>query len=189
MSEPEPTAALWQPDPATVDLWPKLSPGLDITVEKLPWEANRTVVRYDAQVVESPVATPWVEVKATWTMGRAVVSGLVFERGDELREFFSPRHPFNAFGLYASDGSFKGWYGNVTHTARLRREDDTLVLTWPDLVLDLVVLPDGTSIDLDDDELAGSRLPERAPDLTHQMLAAREELRRLFSDGFFPTRS
>jgi hypothetical protein len=40
---------------------------------------------------------------------RAVdVNGLVFEPGDELREFFSPMHPFNAFAVYAADGALKG---------------------------------------------------------------------------------
>ena len=163
-----------------------LQPDLDITIEKSPWEPDREPVRYAARVVDSPIAAPWVETEATWTMGPANVSGLIFERGDPLREFFSPRHPFNAFGVYAPDGTFKGWYGNVTRTTRLREEGDTLVLTWPDLVLDLVVLPDGTSVDLDDDELAESGIADHEPELTRQMLAARDELRRLLLEGFFP---
>jgi hypothetical protein len=75
----------------------------------------------------------------------------------------------------------------VTRTARLTREEDTLVLTWPDLVLDLVMLPDGTKIPLDDEELAASSFPDREPDLTRQMIAARDELRRLLESGYFPT--
>lgn len=184
----EPEGALWQPDPATLDLWPAVQPGLVITVEKLPWEPDRDGVRYDALVVESPVAAPWVEVRARWTLGRADVGGLTFEQGDELCEFFSPRHPFNVFAVYRQDGAFKGWYGNVTRTARLRPAGDGLMLTWPDLVLDLVMLPDGTAVDLDDDELAASGIPEREPDLARQMVAARDEVRRLLQAGYFPTR-
>ena len=38
----------------------------------------------------------------------------------------------------------------------------------------------------DDDELAASGLPERDPDLTRQMIDAREVLRRLLREGYFP---
>jgi predicted RNA-binding protein associated with RNAse of E/G family len=114
------------------------------------------------------------------------VAGLRFEPGDQIREFFSPRHPFNVFGVHAPGGAFRGWYGNVTRTARLAHEEDALVLTWPDLVLDVVMLPDGSVSLLDDDELQASGLLSREPDLARQIVAAREELQRLLEAGFFP---
>jgi hypothetical protein len=183
----EPYGALWQPDPDTLPLWDGLTPGMNVLVEKSPWEAEREIVRYRAEVVQSHVPSPWVEVLASWTMKDVNVAGLPFRTGDELREFFSPRHPYNAFAVYAPDSALRGWYGNVTRTARLRREGDGLVLTWPDLVLDVIVLPDGTVIMVDDDEIDASGYRETAPWLVDQMFDARKELLQLLKSGFFPT--
>jgi predicted RNA-binding protein associated with RNAse of E/G family len=182
----EPSGALWQPDPHTLDLWPEIQPGMSIIVEKVPWETDRHPVRYDATVLSSSVEAPWIETRAQWTMATTNVFGIVFEQGAELREFFSARHPFNVFGVYAPDGAFRGWYGNVTWPARLTREDDSLTLTWPDLVLDLVMLPDGSTIMLDDDEIDASGLRESSPWIIDQMFAARKELKGLLETGFFP---
>lgn len=182
----EPYGALWQPNPDTLIVWPYLAPGDHITVEKLPWEDDRAPLRYPATVLPSRAPEPWVEVRAQWTLAPVDVAGLHFEPGDEVREFFSPRHPFNVFGVHAPDGTFRGWYGNVTRTARLAREEDTLVLTWPDLMLDLVMLPDGSVTLLDDDELDASPLLSRETDLARQIVEARNELRRLLDSGFFP---
>jgi hypothetical protein len=183
----EPYGSLWQPHLATLDLWPQLHPNLDILIEKRNEFGSDGPV-YPGRIVESPVPEPWIEVQATWTMGLVDVSGLRFEDGDELREFFSPRHPFNAFALYGPGGIFKGWYGNVTRPARCERRDDMLVVAWPDMILDLVMLPDGTMSDLDDDELSESDLLDRDPHLTRQMIDAREHLRRLLRERFFYAR-
>jgi L-amino acid N-acyltransferase YncA len=182
----EPRGALWQPDPETLDLWDTLSPGTDLVIEKRPWESDRSPIRYEATLVASAIESPWIEARAEWTMDTTDAFGLVFEKGSELREFFSPRHPFNVFGVYAPDGDFRGWYGNVTWPARAEREGETLILAWPDLVLDLVMLPDGSTIMLDDDELDASGLRESSPRIVDQMIAARDELKRLLKTGFFP---
>lgn len=182
----EPSGALWQPDLDALGLWGHFTPGTSITIEKQPWEHDRPPLRYDAVVLDSSVASPWIETQAHWTMKTVDVSGLLFEPGSELREFFSPRHPFNVFGVYAPDGDFRGWYGNVTWPSRAYRDGGGLVLAWPDLVLDLVMLPNGTVVLLDDDEVEASGLPKSSPWIIDQMIAAREELRRLLENGFFP---
>ena len=179
---------LWLPDVATLELWPELTPGTEILVEKRDEFSGDGPV-YPALIVETSIGEPWIEVRATWLSGRVDVSGLQFHDGDELREFFSPHHPFNAFALYSPDSRLKGWYANVTRPARCERRNDTLVVAWPDLILDLVMLPDRTVIEIDDEELAASGLPERDPNLTGQIVDARNELRRLLQDGFFPERS
>lgn len=184
----EPYGALWQPDPGTLPQWDRLTPGQGVLIEKVPWEGGRNIVRYEGEIVRSVVPSPWVEVRASWTMTEVNVAGLPFRNGDELREFFSPRHPYNAFAVYALDGTLRGWYGNVTHTARLRQEDGRLVLSWPDLVLDLVMLPDGSAIMVDDDEVDGSGFRSTAPWLVDQMFDARTELLGLLKRGFFPLR-
>lgn len=185
--EGEPHGALWQSDLPTLQLWPELTPGLEVLIEKRN-EFGKDGPIYPGTIIESSVPEPWIEVRATWTLGQVQVSGLRFEIDDELREFFSPRHPFNAFAVYSPKGELRGWYGNVTRPARCERRDGTLLVAWPDMMLDLVMLPDGTSVDLDDDELTESRFPQREPDMTRQMFDARETLRGLLHEGFFPIR-
>lgn len=181
----KPHRSLWLPDLSTLALWPELTPGTKILVEKQN-EFSGDGPIYPALIMESTVGEPWIEVRATWTMDDVDVSGLQFQDGDELREFFSPRHPFNAFAVYSPDGPFKGWYANVTRPARCKHRDEALVVAWPDLILDLVMLPDGTIIDVDDEEFTTSGLPEHAPNLASQIVDARNELRRLLTGGFFP---
>jgi L-amino acid N-acyltransferase YncA len=181
-----PVHGLWQPDAATVAAWPSLTPGTSITILKRQPDGSDGP-SYPAVVMETAAPSPWIEVQATWTMRAVDVNGLVFEPGDELREFFSPMHPFNAFAVYAADGALKGWYGNATRPALLDTAGATPVVIWPDLYLDLVVLPDGTMIELDDDELDASDLPTTDPELAAQIIEARDYLRGLLRQGLFPT--
>lgn len=182
----EPEGALWQPDPATLDLWPELRAGLDIQIEKHFPEPGREPIRYDATVLQTSMPEPWVECRGIWTFDTVDVSGLVFERGGELREFFSPRHPFNVFAVYGASGNLNGWYANLTRTARLYRDGETLILAWPDLVLDVVMLPDGSYSLLDEDEIEATGLRETSPWLVDQMFSARDALLRMLENGFFP---
>lgn len=184
----EPHGALWQPDLATLELWPTLLPGDSILVEKRNEFATNGPV-YPAVIVESAMPEPWIEVRATWTTSDIDVAGLPFLKGDELREFFSPRHPFNAFAIYSPDGELRGWYANVTRPTRCERRQNQLLIAWPDLILDLAMLPDGSISALDEDELEDSGLARSHPELRHQIIAARDELRRLLVEGFFPRQS
>ena len=61
------------------------------------------------------------------------------------------------------------------------------MLAWPDLVLDLVMLPDSPAIMVDDDEIDASGFRTTAPWLVDQMFDARDELFQLFKSVFFPT--
>jgi predicted RNA-binding protein associated with RNAse of E/G family len=152
-----------------------LEPGTTITVAKWSPE-GKEVTRYSAVVVQTSVPEPWVEVEATWTHQRVDVSGLVFEPGDTLREFFSPLHPYNAFAVYAPEGALRGWYGNVTYPAFVVNEATGPLLVWHDLYLDAVILPDGTTHLLDDDELEESGLPRTNPAFAAAIVRARADL-------------
>lgn len=176
---------LWTPDDSTLRLWLRLTPGTAILVEKRDEFGDDGPI-YPAVIAESPVPAPWIEVHATWTMKDIDVGGLPFRVGDAMREFFSPRHPFNAFAIISPGGDLRGWYANVTRPALCEERDGTLLVAWPDLFLDVVMFPDGTIANLDDDELAATGLPDRDPTLTRQILAARDELTRLLREGFFP---
>jgi len=182
-----PVHGLWQPDDASIAAWDRLTPGAAILVMKRQPDGSDGPT-YPAVVMESTAPAPWVEVRAEWAMREVDAHGLLFSPGDELREFFSPLHPFNAFAVYAPGGSLKGWYGNVTRPARLDISGDHPRLVWPDLVLDVIQLADGTLHELDDDELAASGLPDTDSTLAAQVADAREHLRGLLRQGFFPRR-
>ncbi|MGB3307039.1 MAG: DUF402 domain-containing protein [Thermomicrobiales bacterium] len=142
---------LWRPDTPTLALWDDLRPGRAVTIVKQGFSGAETA-RYPGTVIGDAGDDPWRTVVAHWTMKDVTEGGLTFATGDTLHERFSPRHPFNAFAVTDVAGAFKGWYANVTWPALLRRERDQLILTWRDLILDVVILPDGTVTCLDEDE-------------------------------------
>ena len=105
-----------------------------------------------------------------------VVAGLEFCPGDTVREFFSASHPFNAFAVMSPEGTLRGWYGNVTYPATNETIDGEPTLVWHDLYLDVVMLPDGSQILLDDDELAASGIPANDPVFAGAIEQARRDL-------------
>lgn len=165
----------WRADPASVSMLARLPAEASITVVKRAPDGSETT-RYSALVVQTGAPSPWIEVEATWRHRAVNVAGLMFEPGDTLREFFSALHPFNAFALLSPSGSFKGWYGNVTFPAFLTGEVEAPTLVWHDLYLDVVVLSDGSTSLLDDDELAESPLPRSDPGFASAIEAARLDL-------------
>ncbi|MGH2613867.1 MAG: DUF402 domain-containing protein [Thermomicrobiales bacterium] len=125
----------------------------------------------------------WVVVDTTWICRTVALDGLTFSTGDSLHEWFSPQHFFNAFAIYRPDGRFVGWYANVTYPAHLDEASVPPVLSWHDLYVDLVGLPDGSFTIRDDDELLASGLRERDPALYERIVQAREELIARFTQG------
>ena len=158
--------------------WPALLTGTALTIVKLAPDGSQAA-RYRGDVVgHNPDS--WLLVQATWTNRRIELGGLSFCPGDELLEWFSPRHPFNAFAVFSPHDGFKGWYANVAYPARLDATTEPPVLFWHDLYLDLVGLPDGSFTVRDDDELLASGLAHADPELYARILAARSELIRRF---------
>jgi predicted RNA-binding protein associated with RNAse of E/G family len=133
------------------------------------------VARYDGTVVAAGVP-PWIAVRAVWAHRLVELDGLRFVPGDTLIEYFSPVDPFNGFAVYAPDGALRGWYANVTFPTHLDPATDPPTLTWHDLFLDVVALPDGAIALRDDDELAAADVAARDPSLHRMILAAREEI-------------
>ncbi|HEX2282839.1 MAG TPA: DUF402 domain-containing protein [Thermomicrobiales bacterium] len=158
--------------------WLALLPGAAVTVVKLAPDGSEAA-RYRGDVVNH-CQDSWLLVQATWTHRRIELGGLSFCPGDELLEWFSPRHPYNAFAVFSPQDHFKGWYANVAHSARLDATIDPPVLIWHDLYLDLVGLPDGSFTVRDDDELQASGLADADPELQARIVAARSELIRRF---------
>lgn len=165
--------------------WPHLPPGTPLTVVKLAPDGSE-VTRYAGMVMETGVPSPWLAVEAWWINRRVEMNGLAFETGDRIEEFFSPADPFNLFAVFAPDGHFRGWYANVTYPAMLDPRTDPPTLTWHDLYLDVVALPDRTYVLRDEDELAEAGLLAAHPDLHAAIVAAAEELLRRLAAGAFP---
>ena len=149
-----------------------------MTIVKLAPDGSEAA-RYRSEVIGHRPDS-WVLVQATWTNQTIELDGLSFRPGDGLVEWFSPRHPFNAFAVFSPEARFKGWYANVTHPARLDVATDPPVLIWHDLFLDLVGLPDGSFTVRDDEELLASGLASTNRDLHARILEARSELIRRF---------
>jgi hypothetical protein len=166
-------------------LWPHLPVGTVLTIVKRAPDGNEAT-RYAGTVIDAGATAPWVAVEAIWNHRPYDIDGLLFLPGDMLHEFFSPRDWFNAFSVFAPDGSLRGWYANVTYPASLDLNTDPWTLTWHDLYLDLVALPDGTVVSRDEDELAEAGLAKSAPSLFQCIVDAHQELRRLADARSFP---
>ena len=164
--------------PLTTAPWSSLLPGAELTIVKLAPDGGEAA-RYRGEVI-SHRQDSWVLVQATWTNQTIELDGLSFRPGDALVEWFSPRHPFNAFAVFSPEARLKGWYANVTHPARLDVATDPPVLIWHDLFVDLVGLPDGWFTVRDDEELLASGLASTDPDLHALILEGRSELIRRF---------
>lgn len=170
--------------------WRTLRPGQEILVVKLSPKGVEAA-RYPATVVAGAPQDDWVALRATWTYQRVEVGGLIFDPGDEVIEWFSPRLPFNAFAVLSPAGELRGWYANVTYPAYLeltREAERSLALVWHDLYLDVVGLPDHSHLTLDEDELAESGLAASAPLLYREIVAAASELTRRFQAHELPFR-
>ena len=168
----------------TAATWSSLLPGAELTIVKLAPDGSQAA-RYQGEVV-GHCGDSWVLVLATWTNRTIDLDGLSFRPGDKLLEWFSPRHPFNAFAVFSPANRLKGWYANVTHPAQLDATQDPPVLIWHDLFLDLVGLPDGSFTVRDEDELLASGLSQAEPELYARILEAQSELIQRFEHHLSP---
>lgn len=175
----------WTPDPATLALWPRLVPGQALTIIK--WNpAGEEVTRYDGRVRRVHPDGQWIEASATWTHREVALAGLRFVPGDAILEYFSPLMPFNVFTVFAPGDRLRGWYANVTYPAYLRANGDTLELIWHDLYLDLIGLPDGHHVTLDEDELDDSGLGDRDRALYERIKRTQAAITARFVAGDYP---
>lgn len=161
------------PDPEPA--WPDLPPGTPLQIVKWSPEGVE-VARYPGEVIAAGAPAPWVALRATWVSRAHDLDGLLFVAGDRLHEFFSPRHPYNVFSVWTPDGTLRGWYANVTHPAQLDTGTKPMTLTWHDLYLDVVALPDGKTVVRDEDELAAAKIADNDRNLYAMIQASKEEL-------------
>jgi hypothetical protein len=164
--------------------WSRLGPGDRLTVVKLRPDGTEAA-RYPGEVMAT-TSEGWLVVRARWALDAIDLDGLTFDSGDELQEWFSPRHPFNSFTVLTPEARLKGWYANVTHLPRLELTAEMPELIWHDLYIDLVGFPDGRFVIRDDDELRDARLERTDPPLYQRIVVARTELIRRFTKQMAP---
>lgn len=174
--------------PPSPPAWADLTTGVSVTVVKRAPDGSEAA-RYPGEVVATHAPGAWVIVQAVWTYADVDIGGLAFRPGDLLLEWFSPDLPFNAFAVFTPQHRLRGWYANVTFPTILEAGRDAAglpVLVWHDLYLDLVALPNGSSVVLDEDELQESGIVTSDPALHRTITEASAELQRRFSRAEAP---
>ena len=98
-----------------------------------------------------------ITLEAFFSWGDTPVKEVVLQRGDRFVETYFTDRWYNIFEIYAYDtGILKAYYCNIGYPAQIA--DD--VVSYRDLALDLLVLPDGQQFVLDEDEFYQLNLPE-----------------------------
>ena len=98
--------------------------------------------------------------------------GLTFREGDRFIETYYSDHWFNIFEIHDTDDDhIKGWYCNITRSARIEQGH----IYAEDLALDLLVYPDERVQVLDEDEFEAMELSESD---RKNALSALEELKQ-----------
>lgn len=118
-----------------------------MTVHKLNTQGEVTVT-YDAELAERLV--DGVRLEARWTREPLSLGYTTFETGDRFIEWYYRDRWYNIFEIHGADDTLKGWYCNVAAPATITAD----TIACRDLLLDLWVAPDGTSLVLDADEFA-----------------------------------
>ncbi len=138
---------------------------------------GEVIISYEATLAER--FPDGVRLDARWTRPPLKLGYTTFETGDRFVEWFYTDRWYNIFEIHTDAGLLKGWYCNIAAPARIT--DDAVACR--DLLLDLWVSPDGTTLVLDEDEFAAADIEESE---RARALAALDELRGLVARGAAP---
>jgi len=118
--------------------------------------------------------------RCLWTQQEPLDLGpFALEAGDVFVEHYYRDEWFNIFEIHNPAGTLKGWYCNITAPPDISSDS----VCWFDLALDLLVLPNGRTMVMDEDEFEALGLP---PDRAAPALAALERLQRWVQEGHPP---
>ncbi|MEJ2262881.1 MAG: DUF402 domain-containing protein [Anaerolineales bacterium] len=144
-----------------------------VTVIKLDHKGQETW-RYQGNVIERQ--SHCIILEAHFDREDTYVDSLVLRRGDRFVETYFDDRWYNIFEVHDRvDDHLKGWYCNIGSPAAFR--DQTV--SYRDLALDLLVLPDGRQLVLDEDEFADLPLKQAEREKAWEALA---ELQKSFED-------
>jgi predicted RNA-binding protein associated with RNAse of E/G family len=120
-----------------------------VTVHKRNWRGE-AVYSWQGEVASSE--NGHLVLRAVWKgPGTVRVSDeVVFEAGDVFYEHYYRDKPYGLWQVLTPDeGRLKGWYCNVSTSAEFAEHS----ITFRDLLLDVLLLPDGTARVLDREDL------------------------------------
>jgi uncharacterized protein len=132
--------------------------------------------RWQADVLQHTSTALLAEARFDYKEDVITFHGITLRKGDPFIEFYSTRHNYNIFEMHGQEeNQLKGWYCNITRPAIITPN----IVTFEDLALDLLVLPDGRQIVLDEDEFAELNL---SPTEAQTAVDALQELKAIFSN-------
>lgn len=134
------------------------------------------VIRYQGQVLMRTAAE--IMIEAFFALEHAMMVDIPLLKGDKFLETYFTGHWYNIYEIHdrVSD-HLKGWYCNVSYPAEISQS----LVAFRDLALDLVVLPDGCQVVLDEDEFHKLVL---SPDDRNNALAGLAALQDRFKEKF-----
>jgi len=134
------------------------------------------VIRYQGQVLMRTAAE--IMIEAFFALEHAMMVDIPLLKGDKFLETYFTGHWYNIYEIHdrVSD-HLKGWYCNVSYPAEISQS----LVAFRDLALDLVVLPDGCQVVLDEDEFQKLVL---SPDDRNNALAGLAALQDRFKEKF-----
>ena len=134
------------------------------------------VIRYQGQVLMRTAAE--IMIEAFFALEHAMMVDIPLLKGDKFLETYFTGHWYNIYEIHdrVSD-HLKGWYCNVSYPAEISQS----LVVFRDLALDLVVLPDGRQVVLDEDEFHKLVL---SPDDRNNALAGLAALQDRFKEKF-----
>lgn len=139
-----------------------------IVVRKHTW---RGVFRYAWHGELAERRPECLVIAAVWNgPGEPAVGELRFVPGDRFLEYYYPGRGYAIWQVEEPDGTVKGWYCNIS-TPLIEKEES---LSFDDLLLDILVYPDGRYAVLDRDEFEAARaegLPDEQAALAEEALA------------------
>ncbi len=122
-----------------------------VRVQKRDWRGN---VRHVWQGVVLAQDAESLLLEAVWEgPGEPAVGELRFERGDRFLEYYFVGKSYAIWRIERPTGALKGWYCNISRPLRMEEG----MLSFDDLLLDVLVYPDGRCVVLDRDELEQAR--------------------------------
>jgi predicted RNA-binding protein associated with RNAse of E/G family len=114
-----------------------------------------------------------VVLEARWVRPLLQLGYTTFETGDRFVEWYFSNRWYNIFEISSAAGTLKGWYCNVAEPAVIGDG----IIACRDLLLDLWIGQDGSTLVLDEDEFAADVTLD--PPTRARALHALDELRAL----------
>jgi predicted RNA-binding protein associated with RNAse of E/G family len=122
-----------------------------VTVRKYDWKGEFRYA-WQGEIVRRETAE--ILIAAEWRgPGAPRVGRIVFAPGDRFLEYYYPGRAYAIWRVAGADDALKGWYCNIGTPLEERAGE----LCFNDLLLDLLVYPDGAYEVLDRDEFSRAR--------------------------------